>query len=189
MPLRVFVDANILYSRTLRDWLFLIPLQSNIYSLHCTDDVIREALHNLRKNNPRAGGNLTQALNERWHELFDEVFNDFPPQPAHEGVSSEDIHVHGAVLHCRADALITTNVKDFCEAENLNYELYSPDNFLCLADDSNPDATRAATTRQLQYWSDKAQKQPVKPLPEALNHAGCPQFAQRVEAHLITMQL
>lgn len=41
MTQRVFVDANILFARTLRDWLFLLKLQSenSMFIVMATEDV------------------------------------------------------------------------------------------------------------------------------------------------------
>lgn len=43
MMQRVFVDANVLYSRTLRDWTFLFRGSTDgMFQLHSTEDVFAE---------------------------------------------------------------------------------------------------------------------------------------------------
>ncbi|MFD7843458.1 hypothetical protein ACFV4K_11060 [Nocardia sp. NPDC059764] len=51
---RVLVDANILYSRTLRDWLSLLYLRGGhgMFQVFWTEDIMAETLYWLRKNNP-----------------------------------------------------------------------------------------------------------------------------------------
>ena len=54
---KVFVDANILFSKTLMDWLFFLREEnSGMFQLITTQDVFSEVLYNMRKNNPRAPG-------------------------------------------------------------------------------------------------------------------------------------
>jgi hypothetical protein len=45
VPLTVFVDANVLYSRCLRDWLVLMALDSQhtVYRLRWSEAVLAEA--------------------------------------------------------------------------------------------------------------------------------------------------
>lgn len=181
--MRVFLDANVLFSRTLRDWLFLTRLEAGMYTLHTTRDVIVETLRATRIRNPEKPGQLITALEQRLYEVLDEVFDDFPGSEVVPGIDVQDLHVHTAVLHCKADALVTGNIKDFGDPDTLEYELYTPDDFLCLADDSSPATIRRVTQKQNNYW----QSRPVsarKSLTAALRAAGCPNFAERAEHHL-----
>ena len=51
----VFVDANILFSKTLMDWLFFLHEENpGMFQLISTQDVFSEVLYNMRRNNPRA---------------------------------------------------------------------------------------------------------------------------------------
>lgn len=46
MSTRVLVDANVLYSRTLRDWLALLYLESDsFFSVYWTEDILAEAMY------------------------------------------------------------------------------------------------------------------------------------------------
>lgn len=51
---RVFLDANILYSRTLRDWFCLLSQESGFdgIELFWSEDVLAEMIYHLRKKNP-----------------------------------------------------------------------------------------------------------------------------------------
>ena len=49
----VFVDANILFSKTLMDWLFFLREENpGMFQLISTQDVFSEVLYNMRRNNP-----------------------------------------------------------------------------------------------------------------------------------------
>lgn len=50
----VLVDANVLFSRTLRDWLALLYLRSGqtMFEVMWTDDIMVEFQYHLRKKNP-----------------------------------------------------------------------------------------------------------------------------------------
>jgi predicted nucleic acid-binding protein len=59
MPItRVLVDANVLYSKTLREWLALLYLrqEDEIYSVYRTEDVLAETIHRLRRHHPHWNG-------------------------------------------------------------------------------------------------------------------------------------
>lgn len=60
----VFVDANILYSRTLRDWLFMPRFETGggAFQLHTIWDVINETGARLRDRHPKAPGSLVVNL-------------------------------------------------------------------------------------------------------------------------------
>ncbi|MHA7271253.1 hypothetical protein [Arthrobacter sp. HLT1-20] len=74
--------------------------------------------------------------------------------------------------------MVTSNVKDFAaHADNLEFEIYAPDQFLCLIAERRPDATYSTTKRQFKYWSAKSGS---KELPAALTDDGAPLFANEV---------
>lgn len=181
--MRVFVDANVLCSRKLRDWLFLTRLAAGMYTLHATRDVIVETLRATRHRNAKAPGKFITDLEAKLYASLDEVFDDFPSSESLPGIDINDLHVHTAVLHCKADALITQNVQDFGDPADLAYELYTPDDFLCLADDSSPLTMRSVTKKQNNYWQNRPDSK-KKSLTEALHGADCPDFAVRVNQHL-----
>ena len=56
VPLTVFVDANVLYSRCLRDWLIMMALDSHYtaYELRWSEAVLAEAFYHLRREHPDA---------------------------------------------------------------------------------------------------------------------------------------
>lgn len=62
MPTRVLVDANVLYSKTLRDWLCLLYLASDTYfAVYWTEDALAETIAHLRDKHPQwRGGKITK---------------------------------------------------------------------------------------------------------------------------------
>ena len=57
-PHGVFVDANVLYSRTLRDWLGLLYTlpEYPLFQVYWSEDVLAETLYNLRRSHPEWPG-------------------------------------------------------------------------------------------------------------------------------------
>ncbi len=85
-------------------------------------------------------------------------------------------------MACRADALITTNARDFVWDQNLSsYEVLSPDDFFLLVDDADPALVRTVISSMCSYWVGRTGS---ANLPERLRAAGCPTFADRGLAHL-----
>ena len=176
----VFVDSNVLYSRTLRDWLGLIYLEEpQPYAVFWTEDVVAEFLYHLRRDHPTWGGRRISSIRDHFCGTFENGrVADFDtttlvlPDP-------DDVHVHSAAVACDADILLTANVKDF--PGDLPYDVMTADEFFVLVDDSAPMAVHGATKRQAAYWG---RKPGGADLPRGLTAAGCPRFADRVLDHL-----
>ncbi|WP_144661878.1 PIN domain-containing protein [Paenarthrobacter nicotinovorans] len=175
MAQRVFVDANVLFSRTLRDWLFLLRIESNggMFQLHTTWDAIAEAGARLR-DDPNTSGDLLASLMKKIQECVDEVVTAFPGGPV-EGIADEgDWHVHHAAEACRAHVLLTDDAG--FESDDSHYEVYTCDDFFLEVGRSAPDVVKRVVETQALYWSRRSGKQ----LPDALRDAGCLEFADVV---------
>lgn len=60
---RVFVDANILYSRTIRDWLFALSTSKiQMFDLFSSEDVFAEVVYHYRRSNPKRSGDEVNGL-------------------------------------------------------------------------------------------------------------------------------
>lgn len=189
MAQRVFVDSNVLASRTLRDWLFLLRNETGMmFQVHTTFDVLIEAVRVFRRRHPDADGRATKDLFDHLQNNVDEVLGDFPGNVDFDGADRHDLHVHAATLACRADKLLTANTRDFPESDDLPYEVYAPDDFFLLVDDSAPSRVMSVTRTQAQYWQRRRDMgHTVKALDDALIDAGCIAFAERVHKHLRTL--
>ncbi|WP_315583249.1 PIN domain-containing protein [Actinomyces viscosus] len=177
---RVFVDANILFSKTLMDWLFLLRRDnSGMFQLISTHDVFSEVLYNMRKENPGAPGWL---ISRRYHIMkdnMDDIVEDFPSGLDFSGTDERDYHVHAAATSRGADFILTQNkLSDFTsDPDNEVYEIITPDDFYTLVADSNPSCLLPIVKEQLTYWRTKPNQ---RQLDDALLHAGCATFSGRI---------
>lgn len=183
----VLVDANVFYSRTLRDWVMLLALIGpESYQIRYTEDILVETLYHLRKNHP----NLHSAAIEDVREKIESAFEGckvvgYPIDPGFLGADPHDAHVHSAALASQADILLTCDVGGFIgegqDSDDLPYEVWHPDDFLTYVAECAPDVVQAVTKRQMTYWA--ARRGDVD-LPQRLREAGAPQFAECVRRHL-----
>ncbi|WP_307867596.1 PIN domain-containing protein [Umezawaea beigongshangensis] len=182
----MFVDANVLYSRTLRDWLALLQLNSpeEVYTVYWTEDVLAETIYRLRRKHPDWNGAKITAIRDGIAATFEGGrVEDFVVDGTFPGVDGDDRHVHAAAVACRADFILTCD-KGFstagCDAGSTPYEVYRPDEFFVLVDDSAPHLVRLVTREQTLYWVGREGR---ADLAGKLIDAGCPVFAERVRIH------
>lgn len=182
----VLPDANILYSRTLRDWLALCYLQvDGWFEVMWTEDIMAEVVYHLRKENPTASDSQIGGVRGKLVETFSRgriTGYTIDAEVCYPDVF--DAHVHAAATHAGVDFVLTAD-RGFAQLGNqldeLPYEVHSPDSFFCLLDDSSPRAVKAVTRKQLDYWEAKGVR---FNLCTHLERAGAPQFAERVRRHL-----
>jgi hypothetical protein len=184
VPIRVLADANVLFSRTLRDWLLLSQTvsDSELFAVYWTEDILAETVYRLRRGFPDwDGGKITTIRDKIAQVLEGGRVDDFPVDASFPGTDANDRHVHGAALACRADILLTEDA-GFGKIESvLPYEVYGADDFFVLLDDSSPETVRVVTERQAHhFWRTRGEADLCTPL----KLAGCPEFAERVRAHL-----
>lgn len=183
---RVFVDANVFCSRTLRDWTCLLRLHTDgMFQLHTSEDVLAEALRAVRRRRPDAPGAATTRLRAAILASIDELVADFDATIAYMGSDPDDRHVHAAAVACGAHVLLTDD-RGLTTTDTATYEVYRPDDFFVLVDDSAPWLVREVVRAQAEYWADRPAGQ-RRGLASALREAGCPRFARRVDGHLRTL--
>ncbi|WP_408911526.1 PIN domain-containing protein [Corynebacterium gottingense] len=184
MPQRVFVDANVLASRTILDWLFALQcLSGDMFVFHTSQDVLAEAVRVLRRKCPTAPGKLVNDRVTKVRAVMEEIVRDFPGDIAFDGLDRDDYHVHAAAVASRADIVLTDNSeRDITTSPHLqHYEILNADDFLMLVHDSAPHLVLKCTKQQLDYW--QTQKN-FRGLDKALKQAGCPNFANAVREAL-----
>lgn len=111
----VLTDANILFSRTLRDYV-LYAADEGAIGVHWSSQVLAEMSRNLRQNL-----GLSQASTSRLEHLMNDYIEYalVEVDPVHlaavEAVEmdAKDRHVLAAALSADADILLTDNIKDF----------------------------------------------------------------------------
>lgn len=185
----VLVDANVWFSRTLRDWigmLYTTP-DSAPFEVKWTEDILAELLRALRRKNPEWDGGEISRIRDLIAGTFEVGrVDDYLVAGDYLGNDPNDAHVHAAAIACGADILLTQNVKDFARRENeSSYEVLTPDEFFLLIDDSRPELVSKVTVSICEYWMNRKIE---AELPKSLKEAGCPRFAERVRVHLFENQ-
>ncbi|MFJ1510819.1 PIN domain-containing protein [Cellulosimicrobium funkei] len=177
MITRVLPDANVLYSRTLRDWLFLTRnTAKGMYTVITTEDILAEVVYNYRRDDPSVDGGIITRLANSLRKNVDEILGDYPSDPQYSASDPNDQHVHAAACTSGVDMLVTSD-QGLLELDDDRYEVMTPDDFFCFADESQPAVIRSVVLEQSAYWRDSS-------LTEYLERAGCPEFAKRVKARL-----
>lgn len=177
-PFIVFVDANVIYSRTLRDWLFMLRAQTSgdIFTLASSWDVLAEAASRLRDSYPAASGQLVSQLVEKSSDYMDELVTDYPGGPVAWLKDEGDWHVHHAATVCRARYLLAED-RGF-SSEHSSYEAITCDEFFLLMYQLDTSAVHEVAQLQNTYWSKRAEPQNLS---QALRRANCQQFAELLE--------
>lgn len=128
----VVLDACVLFPASLRDTL-LRAAQANLYRLQLTDEILEEVYRNLMKRT------MPESKALRLISRIREKFNDglishhrllIESMPINE----KDKHVLAAAVSCRAQVIVTQNLKDFPRDLLAPFEIQalSPDKFLLL---------------------------------------------------------
>lgn len=147
----VFVDANVWFSRTLRDWLGMLYTTPEVapFEVKWTEDVLAEVLYHLRRRHPDWDGGRITGIRDRIARTFEVGrVDNFQLCDDYLGKDPFDAHVHAAALACQADLLLTTNAADFAWDDNESpYEVVSPDEFLVLVDDAAPELVAEVALR------------------------------------------
>lgn len=114
----VFADANVLYSRTLRDWTFLLSEESGMYSVISSREAVVEAMSSLRNTFPEFSGDQISAIQDRIEGALGDLITSFPGG-AVEGIADPgDFHIYNAAAYAGAHILLTQNVKDFADVQD-----------------------------------------------------------------------
>jgi len=132
----VLADANVLYSRVLRDYLLYAADQEIVtiaWSGRILDEVTEHLMENVKGFDQAAARRLVDAMNrafpyaevepdeEHWRRLYDLSLPD-----------EDDRHVLAASLAAEATVLCTSNIRDFPAhiVEALGFEVLTPDQLL-----------------------------------------------------------
>jgi len=178
-PLRVVLDANVLYPFTLRDTLLRVAAKG-YYQLYWSEQILEETHRNLID---KAGISQQQAQHLRnamtmafpdamvteYESLIDSMPND-----------EKDRHVAAAAVKAFAQIIVTSNLKDFRELPQ-NVEAQSPDQFLLNMLAIDPDSLIDVLKQQ----SEALQNPPIT-LDELLTALSktVPKFVQAIRSQL-----
>ncbi|WP_347977395.1 hypothetical protein [Microbacterium sp. ProA8] len=193
MPHRVFVDADVLASRTPYEWLGLLRDETDAFQLHSSRAVMADAVRLWRSGDPAvreaAAPRRLALLTASLDEVVDGAGTDAEPGV---GGRAGDSAVMDA-LASGAHVLLSVSARTGEDEDRLPFEICTPDEFLCLTDDAAPAAVREVArqraavrevARQRANEPEGARQRANEPLADALFAAGCPAFAERVASHL-----
>lgn len=186
MTQRVLVDANVISSRTLGDWLFHFQRSNDgVFSLFWSRDIQAEAIRAMRKRNPNVSGKVIEARFKMMEDIIDEIVTFPDGDYGFTGRDKGDYHVHATAVYGEADYLLTSNkTSDFTDdPDSEPYEIITPDDFFVLIADSDPTGFVEVTKDQFDYYSANADRF-TGSMRDKLEDAGCPVFAGRVKAAL-----
>ncbi|MFY1618359.1 PIN domain-containing protein [Micromonospora sp. WMMD736] len=188
VPLTVFIDANILYSRCLRDWLVMMALDSQhtAFELRWSEAVLAEAFYHLRRNHPGA----PEQQIERWRDSLDENFpeakvTNWEPGSIPCPRDPNDHHVLAAAHAGRVDILVTQDgdVNDFQQCldhVDAGIDVQHVDTFLCMIADRHPELVRRRFLSQVMYWQRRnklSEEEAADSSTDSLDRAGAGRFA------------
>lgn len=147
---RVVLDACVLYPASVRDLLLELAV-AGLYQAHWSDEIHEEWIRNVLGDRP----DLVATDLARTRQLMDAHAGDALVD-GHQALiqtitlpDPDDRHVVAAALHCRADAIVTFNLRDFPESvlSALGLEAIHPDDFITYQFDLNAPLTCAAAKR------------------------------------------
>jgi predicted nucleic acid-binding protein len=147
----VLYDANVLYSGLMRDLLMRLAL-ANIFQAKWTNDIQEEWIRNLSAKRPDLPVENHQRVRLKMEEALPDAL-----VTGHEYLiptltlpDPNDRHVLAAAIHCGANKLVTSNLKDFPSKVLKVYgiEAQHPDDFACGWLEREPDAVILAVSKQ-----------------------------------------
>lgn len=176
---RVFVDSDVLAARTPYEWLALLRRQTGSFQLHSSAGVVADSARLWSREHPArrtaAGRRLALVA-----ATLDEVIGAIDPDIDLDEAVEPGL-VAAEVAACAAHVLVSTRRQPITDDAVLPFEVWTPDEFLCLVDDSARTDVREVVSRRhggIRRTSEDGR------LAEALAGAGCPAFADRVSSHL-----
>ncbi|WP_109208707.1 MULTISPECIES: hypothetical protein [Microbacterium] len=171
---RVFVDADVLAARTPFEWLALLCDETeDWFQLHSTSGAVAEAVLLWTAEDPAR----REGWSGRRHDLLVASLDEVLATPA--GRSEAD--PADAAAAGGAHVLLSSRAGEVAGGDELPFEVYTVDEFLCLLDDTAAAHVRRVTERQQDRHHAGAAS---RGLVESLTGAGCPAFAERVSRHL-----
>ncbi len=124
------LDACVLFPASLRDTL-LRTAKAGLYRLQLTDDILMEVYRNLiKKGMPEdKAKRLMDILSTEFEEAF---VTQYRKLISSMPINEKDKHVLAAAMACKAQIIVTQNLKDFPPylLASFDIEAQSPDDFL-----------------------------------------------------------
>ena len=193
---RVLVDADVLFSRTLRDWILKSshPIQlASPFEVFWTEDILAETIARIRDKRPDLPSGALETFTDRFREVWpnNRIQNFEAARSSFLGSDEDDLHVHSAAVAGTVDIVVTNDrygliAPDIDEASTdaLPYEVHSADEFLCSLHQQAPQVVAQVAKSETLYWFDRNGEANIC---FSLKGAGAPDFAERVR--LVSLRL
>jgi predicted nucleic acid-binding protein len=154
-PLRVVLDANVLYPSMVRGILFRLAA-AGFFLVYWSDDILDETTRNLE-----ASAGMTSAQSGRLREAMERAFPEAMVSGYGRLIASmpndpKDRHVAAAAVKAQAQVIVTNNLKDFAKLPT-GLRAQSADEFLLEVFRLDPDAVIS----ELRAQAAALQKPPV----------------------------
>lgn len=149
-------DASVLYPSTTRDLLIRLG-QAGLVQAHWTESILDEMFAALRRNRP----DLDPARLARTRELMNAAVRDVlvvgyePLIPVIDLPDPDDRHVVAAAVRCRADVVVTANLRHFPAAALRQWGLdaVAPDAFVHDLVEADASRVHEAVRRMAASWT------------------------------------
>lgn len=151
----VLADANILYSRTLRDY-FLYAADAGAIEVHWSQEILDEMSRNLRADlglRVEDTDRLEELMNAYLEYALVEISGDAANDVADVEMDAKDRHVLAAAISADADIVLTDNVRHFPKAwmDERGIELIGSGDLVVRLAESMPAKVRSAHEMTLKY--------------------------------------
>ena len=158
VPPLVFLDANVLFSRTLRDWISLLALESDrtAYDLRFSEDVLAEWIYRIRRKKPEYGDQVIDGRRRELVEAFPgAMVIGYNPGSVLEMLDPNDQHVLAAVIHGEVDMLVADDRRAgfSAAAEQHGFDFYLADDFLMWVANNHGALVMPVLERQLKHYN------------------------------------
>ena len=157
----MFLYANVLFSRTLRDWISLLSLESErtAYDLRISEDVLAEWIYRVRRKKPEYSD---QVIGGRRRELVEAfpgaMVVGYNPGSVPATSDPNDRHVVAAVIHGEVDMLVADDRRAgfSTAAEQHGFDFYLADDFLMWVANNHGALVMPVLEGQLKHYNKNA---------------------------------
>ncbi len=173
------VDTCVLFSAALRDTLLRIA-QTRLYDIRFTDEILEELRRNLIEKRNKSEQQVKWLVASITEASPDQLVQDYQHLTDLMPVNLKDRHVLAAAIKCKAQVIVTHNLKDFPPRLLNPYDItaQSPDDFLLrLCIDDNKEYIKHILVQQAESL-----RHPQMTISEILDRLAIqvPQFARLV---------
>ena len=149
----VVIDACVFHGQTLRN-LFMRVSLTGLFKAHWTDRIHEEWINSVLKRRPDIQKDKLLAVRDLMdHHVKDAIVTNYELiELKLELPDAKDTHVLAAAIKCKADAIVTFNLKDFPSRilEQYEIEALHPDDFLAYQIDLSP-TTICSSIREMRH--------------------------------------